>query len=317
MPPGISYIDYYVPPTRISICDLSAAIADKDLAKHGFDSKNSFIDHCRDNLEMESFCYEADLSPEKMISNLIQIFFDSTQLKPEDIDIIIVAQESYNYNFSNLGQYIQYQFKMRNAYVFNISGTGCINLETTLRITKCLLQSEKDISKILILCPQKIEGIATRVIGRFAVLGDGAAIALIDNAGKTATITDTYITANGLFYDMSMDRNFLVHYKQACDSIAYLLSRNHLTFGEIEKIIIPNANYGVFATYFEKFNVPQGKIYRELIGRYGHLPNIDFLINLKSIQESGLVNANDFVFSYGFGWAGNYQSTLLKMGNGY
>lgn len=309
---GIEYLDYYVPKNRVSIEEFIEIIPEEVILKY-YLSKEKCLRYCKKDLMLKSIPVENKLEDFQTLEILLDKMFDSKVIGRNEIDVIILAQESYNYSLENIGQYIQNKYEMNNAFVFNVSGNHCNDVELAIRVSKGLMAESNEIKNILIISSSQIKDMSDRLAGKICVLGDGAGILLLKKDGEQFKILDTNNSTNGYFYDFKMGQdNYLLHYRYGVNSISNILERNNLNSEQIKKVIIQNINPELRIHYFDRFGIGKDKIFMDNIGKYGHITCIDFIANLKDLKDLNILNKNDILLCLGLGLAGSYQATLLS-----
>lgn len=308
---AIEYLDYYLPSNSIDIerfvCNL-----DYDSVPAGLSGKQEYLQYLREVMKAQSIRIARD-DDTSMLHHLLENMFSTHAISPKEIDAIIFTQERFNHKSENLGQYCQYCFGMQNATVLNLSGNHCCNFEMALKLCKSLLFSDNGVDNILVVSAQKLNGLDKRVIGKVAVLGDGAGVALVrKNCGGIA-IRDVNFFNDGYFHDLKIDQNCtLLHYRNSVGLISRILKNNDLSSDSIKTVIAQNINPSLYLKYFERFDL-DGKVFAENIGKYGHLTCVDMIQNLKDSMSTGAMAKNDLVLTFGMGWAGSYASCLLEV----
>lgn len=309
---GIEYLDYYIPNDRVKINELVNQFEDNEQIPY-FNSKLECLRFLKEELLLESIPVENRLKDFEMLDLLVSKMILEKKINPESIDAVIFTQEHFNYYTDNLAQYIQYKYKMNNAFCFEVSGNHCNNVELSIKMAKALMKDDEKVDRILILSAQKIKTMKGRIIGRSCVLGDAAGILLLDRNAQQLKIKDTYNMTNGYFYDTKPKNNeFLYHYKYSTECIKNILVKNSISPSEVKKVIVPNINPSPNIEYFKRFDIGEDRIYLDNVGKNGHLTSIDFIYNLKKLQEIGELSKNDIILTLGMGWAGSYQTSLIN-----
>lgn len=315
---GITYIDYYIPEEEVSISDLLDRIDVKSVPPC-FKTKQEYAGFIEKILKLKSLRVETKLDAAAMISKLIERMFRTQDVKAEEIDVIMFAQEPHFFQQENIAKYLQYKYKMDNAYTVNISGNLCANNEIALSAADSLCQSRKDVDNILIVSATKTEGLDKRLFGTFSIVGDAAGIMLFSRTKSRekyyVKLLDNVIMSDGSFHDVNVnDDNSLLHCKSYSKCIVDLIKKNSLKNENIDTIMIPNANSLLVSQCLAAAGLKTDKIFLDNLSKYGHLDCVDFLINLKDILDDGVVdiNSDGYIFSFGTGATGSYVSSLLS-----
>lgn len=309
---GISYLDYYVPQEKLLIADFLAGIDETSLPPR-FKNKTVYEKFIDSVLELKSIRIENQRAEPEMLGFLLERMFDRHDIEPEDIDMIILAQEPALSQMRNLAQFIQYSYKMNRAYVMQTCGNLCTNIEITLDMACSLINSRQDLNNILIIGAIKVEEPELRILGTYGIYGDGAGIMLINNRDCKIQLLDNEILCDGSFYKLDLNAdNTTIHSQNYLTSINGLIGRNSLEDEMIDKIIIQNANPLLVSQCINAAGFDNDKIFSENFGKYGHLDCLDFLVNLKDAAVNDPESGENLILSIGIGWAGTYVSSLLS-----
>lgn len=310
--PSIKYIDYYIPEEELSI-DNFIDIIDVNSIPKVFKNKKEYLLFIEDILSLKTIRIENTLEPSSMIGKLIEKLFNKGIIKPEEIDIIILAQEPGLNGQKNLAQFLQNKYEMDNSYVFNVSGNNCVNIEIAVDIAFNLIKNNDNMHNILIISSTKTNNINDRIIGAYGIFGDGAGIMLISDINSGIKLIDKVILCNSELYEMNFNvDNSIVHCQFYFKCITELLKKKNLTDDNIKTIIIQNANPMLVTQCISSAGLKQDKIFRNNLGKYGHLNQLDFLVNLKDVWEDESLNKTGYILSFGSGWAGTYVATIIQ-----
>ncbi len=310
---GVSYIDYYIPKEQLSIDQIVNRIQENSLPR-SFKSKTEYISFINNFLNVKNIYVENYLSNGEMIGEMLKNAIKDGTINPNEIKLIIYAQEPGYNPKENVAQYIQHKFNLNNSSIVNISGNHCANVQVALDIACSIYCKNKNMNRILIVSStlKKDEPIDNRIIGSFGILGDAAGIVYLSDRGKRFILEDNVILNNGFFFKANEDdENYLLISKFIQKSLSQLVSRNKLKNDKIEHIVLPNANILMIEQCLYAMGISKNKIFRENISRFGHLDCIDFIVNMKSlfdqIQKDKL---NIIAFSNGL--AGSFVSSFLS-----
>lgn len=311
---GISYIDYYLPTEELSISSLLSQIKNESVP-NSFKNKEDYEEFVKEELCLNSVRVETQLETYDMIDNVLSKMFESAVVKPEEVKLLLLAQEKGVKEKNNMAQYLQYKFKMKNAFVLNVNGNHCANVQVALNMANSIYSGDNSINKIAIISSssKKQELIDNRIIGSYGILGDAAGVVLLEQDSYKATMKDSVALNNGIFYKAnSDDENFLLNCKYAQKCLEKIAQRNSITDEDISQIIIANSNSLMTEQIINSVGLDIDKIYRGGFGKYGHLDCIDFIVNLSDFLNSNY-EKRKHILVYNSGLAGSYVSSLLSV----
>lgn len=316
---SITYLDYYVPETELTISSFLERIEVNSIPAC-FNDREEYRLFIENILDLKSIKIEEELGTAEMIGILIEKMFETQAIDPEEIDIIILAQENDDHEGGggNLSSYIQHRYRMKNAFIANISGNQCIDVEVALAFISSLFESRRDIANILLMGAVKPKSLKKRIVGAYGIMGDGAGIALIRKNQPGISLIDQTIRSNGRFYKgfptgPGPGGDAIIQYSESYfNCISHLLESHALIDGDIEKIIIQNANPLIVSQFIPRLGLNSNKIFNANLGRYGHLNQLDFLVNLKSISRLPAIDKSKYLLSLGSGWYGTFIASLYS-----
>lgn len=310
---GITYLDYYIPEKELTVPELleqAAAIPPT------FNSKKDYAEFLESILKLKGVRVETQLNAAEMMGGLIAKMFDRGQITPEEIDLIMFVQEPDIIPQKNVAKYLQHQYKMKNAYILNVSGNLCANNEIALDVANAICTARHHVHNILIVSVSRMETLEERLFGTYAVGGDAAGIMLFSKEprdGFCLEIVDNLIMSDGSFYDVDVNvDNSLVHCKSYAMCIMDLMKKSSITPDSVEKIIVPNANVLLVSQCLAAAGLKGDKLFLDNQGKYGHMDTVDFVINLSDLMKSETFKRQGSIFSFGTGSTGTYISTLLS-----
>jgi 3-oxoacyl-[acyl-carrier-protein] synthase III len=314
---GITYIDYYIPGEELAAADFLDSIDDRSIPKN-FKNKQEYAALIENVFKLKSIRIETKLDEASMIGGLIEKMFNTQDIKPEEIDVIIATQEPGYVTRDNIARCLQHKHKMGNAYVFHVSGNHCANIEMSVYLGSSLLQTNREINNILIITSNKTETPHKRIFGTYALVGDAAGIMIMSRKnhgdGKYGLrLADNVFLSGSKLYDADVnDDNSIIHCISYVKCISDLIKKNALSNSNVEKILIQNANPLMITQCIASAGLDKNKIFTRNVGKYGHMNYVDFVINLKDIVDEGIVNRDRYIFTFGTGHTGSYASCLFS-----
>ena len=302
----IKYLDYYVPEERISVATVFNAI-DEEKIPAFFETRADGIAFFKSVLNLKEVADAGQKTELDLFDILMAKNLKEQTITPLKTDLIIVIDDALKRGarMDNFGQYVQHKYGFKNADVLVLSGNHCSNIEYAISYGEMLLRSEA-INNILIIGINKVSEYAERVIGNYAVLGDGIGIVLLSSeAGSGVKINESFSLTNGAFYEADLVKAPpLILYKNYMMCISGLLKKSGTKPHAFSEIILQNANTSGIIECFKGLGFNLNKINKENITKYGHIDCIDFVINLKTILDKKAPPGTKII-SFGNGYAGS------------
>lgn len=311
---GIKQIKYYVPDTKISVSDLLESIPDGNInIPMSFSGKQEYTSFIRNELKVDQICIESTLKDFEMLASTVEQLFIDKAIEPEQIDLILLAQESGQRQKQNLAQYIQYEFDIKNAYIINISGNYCANVDYALTLANTMCKGNEEINNVLIMANVKIDDPAKRLAGTYGIISDGSGAMLVGKGFAGVRFLDSSIVSSGLFHRGELNPNdFLVLLKLYIKCIDRLLHKTGVKAENIHDVIIQNANPLIITQGLKYFGIDSSRIFDANKFRYAHVDCLDLLVNLKDLIDLRQNRHDGLVLSFGLGVAGSFISSLFS-----
>ena len=309
---SISQIEYYIPSTALYINDLIQKVEEDSLSSE-FPTLELYENFIKDFLKLESIRVETQLEAHEMIEKVVNNAIEKEKFKPEDIDLIFFVPGAYKRKFENIGQYVQYKCGMNNAFTIELSGNDCVNIEMAVKIGVDLLKVQNNYKNILIVGAAKIDDPNARIIGSYGVYGDAAGLILLNLDNPIIRCHDVVNISNGKLYGALIDKvSVLDHCKYLLKSLNNLMNRNNLKDIVIDDVIIQNANPLLTKQCLNSKGYKEELIFKENLSAYGHLNQLDFLVNIKDLLDRKKEEKQRNFITLGFGWAGSYVSSFMS-----
>jgi 3-oxoacyl-[acyl-carrier-protein] synthase III len=202
---------------------------------------------------------------------------------------------------------------MDNAWIFNLSGNHCANIDYALTIASEIAGNNPRINNILILGNVKINDPAERLIGTYGLLSDGSGAMLLNKQVSGWSLKQSRILSAGRLHHVDLNRDdslLLCKYYVRC--MQELLQQAGLQPEQVAHVITQNANPLLVTQCMESIGISNNKLFTENSSRYAHMDCVDFLVNLKDLTGN-LQQSTDKgnILTFGTGWAGSFISSLI------
>lgn len=255
-------------------------------------------------------------------------------LKAEDLDMIIVATATPDYNsFPSTACIVQDKIGALNAGAFDLVA-GCTGFVYALDCARGLI-SQKANGKALVIGTEILSRILDWKDRNTCVLfGDGAGAALLENSSKDGGIQDSILRSQGSGaqdlvvphggsrrpfnedssrHNLSINMNGKAVYNFAVKAISNIilemLERNKLSMDQIDWIVPHQANVRIIQAACKRMDWPMTKFFLNLMD-YANTSAASVPLALYEMQENGLLKKGQKILTVAFGagltLGGNY-----------
>lgn len=307
----IEYFDYYIPDNTV---DVKRILEEIDLPGY----KKSYITKYS---RLDRICVENKLNCYEMFDGLMEKYLGGNS--GGDIDFLLFSgYNRYVNNAISVPYYIVGKYKLENASIVSIN-QGCTSALQALEIANSIVKSNPH-AKIMIASVWKSDSHDSRLVWP-TVVGDGAGITVISGSGKIKVLdccskSDGQTSLNRYYHPddrrsdhiMELEKRLARNLKTLFED---LLKRNHLKLKDISVIIPQNVSYLICQLQAHNIHTDIGSFFLCNIPKYGHIGDVDNMINLNEAISSGRIKHNDKVIVFSIGEVGenaNYVATLLE-----
>lgn len=311
----IIYSDYYLPKNTIHVSEFLKCSKFKQAQDEDF--CECFISQSR----LEKIGVETDMQPVEIFDGLLEQFFTTSELGPEDIThFIYTSPDHWTQGEIYIPYYLAAHFGMVNA---SISGMvqECVTTLQAMQTAAVMVDSGMA-KNVLILSICYGWNMGDRYTGS-TVVGDGAGILVVGKQGGVGQISGGSSVSDGRFSLYKYKKlppkiSGLEIARKGAEFILGLLKTNGLTLDDIRTIVPQNINYSEYHMYSQYLGIDMQRIYLENISNGGHLAEVDSIRNLTDIRRASAVSPGDKLLLYGSGTIGAgmdavYNGVLLTL----
>lgn len=266
-----------------------------------------------------------------------QAAMESANLKPEKLDLIVVATLSPDMTFPSTASLIQHRLGLRMVTSFDISA-ACSGFIYALEVVSNMMRSGA-YQHALVIGSEKISPILDWSDRATCVLfGDGAgAVVLNKTKDTTYGIIDSYTGNDGArpellylpgggsaipasseslaqrqhYLKMNGREIFKIAVRWMEQSAIIMLKRHGLSPEDIGLIIPHQANLRIIDALARSIKIPREKFFVNL-DRYGNTSAASIPIALHEARQKGCIQSGDYVLLVAFGAGLTWGSTLIK-----
>ena len=308
---GIKYLDYYIPERRLEIDVFLEQLPDAFVPRT-FRDKAAYAGFLTGVLRLGGINCETQLSPAGMLDGLLDKMFGSRIVLPEMIDLVLVTGREGGESLADgLGQYLHSRHGMNKAYILELAGNNCANVDFAIDTACQLLQGYK-FKHILVTAVNLIRRPEERIVGSYALLGDGAGIVLLSKNEAVLSPKGSEMLVNGMLHEGDLEGDHSIElFKYYVECLENIQKRACINDGQISHILVQNANPLLVMPSIESAGLGKDKIFTANFGRWGHLDCVDSIVNLADIARTSLPR-DKYVLTFSTGVRGSYISMLLK-----
>lgn len=253
-------------------------------------------------------------------------------LKPQDIDLILVATVSSDYITPSTACMIQQELQAVNAAAFDINA-ACAGFLYGLNITDAFFRSGV-YKTALIIGVETLSKIVDWSDRSTCVLfgdGAGAVVAKADESGMLACLqgsdgtradvllcnsrsnNNPYVTTSKDFDYVFMNGQdvFKFAVRKVPECLEQLLSECALSAEDIDYFLLHQANYRILTSIAKKLHLPMDK-FPSNVDRCGNTSAASIPVLMDELNRQGTLKEGDLLFLSGFGAGLTWGAALLK-----
>lgn len=259
---------------------------------------------------------------------------DRANIKPEDVELIIVATVSPDNFIPSVACLVQSKLNAAKAACFDIN-VACSGFLYGLEIAKSMMQSMNYKNALVIGSETLSKVMDWTDRGTCILFGDGGGAAVLTRC-ENGGILKSYLRSDGsrgeaLTIEASdfetpfakekkeKDRVIKMNGREVfkfattaiADGVTEILKDTHLTLDDIKYIVPHQANYRIINSAAKKINVDTEKFYMNL-DRYGNTSSASVPLALNEMIENGLINEGDKIILVAFGGGLTHAATLVE-----
>lgn len=263
---------------------------------------------------------------------------ENAQMKPEDIDMIIVATVTPDTIFPSTACRLQHGIGAREVPSFDLAA-ACSGFIFAMSMAQTQIAS--GVMNNILICGAEVLTRFTNYAdrGTCILFGDGAGAAILTatDDNSESKILDTHMASNGAQCDMmilpgggslhppssqmlALQQNYIVIegravFKQAVSKIVHLvgesLERCGLKREDIDMIIPHQMNARIIESAANRLEIPMEKIFVNL-DKYGNTSAATIPIALDEANRQNVIKRGDLVSLVAFGGGLTWASALLR-----
>lgn len=321
---GIIGLGYYVPEKVMTNFDFEKIV----------DTSDEWI-RTRTGIEERRFA-ETGTNTSDLAVEASKKALAAANLKPEDIDLIVMATGTPDYLIQNTACIVQEKLGAHRAGAFDINA-ACSGFVYALTVAGSMIQSGL-YKNVLVIGAEILSRILDMKDRNTCVLfGDGAAAAVVSEVEEGYGILSSYLGAEGedtetlrvpsggsakpvthetidnreIYLKMKGPEVFKFAVKALPKATEEALVKAGLQVSDIDMLVPHQANARIIESAAKRLGMPVEKFYMNL-NRFGNTSSATIGIGLGEALEKGLIKKGDVLALTGFGAGLTYGSMILK-----
>ncbi|MGM9923972.1 MAG: beta-ketoacyl-ACP synthase III [Bacillus sp. (in: firmicutes)] len=246
---------------------------------------------------------------------------ENARIKPEEIDMILVATVTPDQAFPSVACKIQERLGAKKAAAMDVSA-ACAGFMYGMVTAQQFIQTGV-YKYVLVVGVEKLSKIMDWNDRNTAVLfGDGAGAVVLGPVSEEKGILSFELGADGtggkhLYQDEHIVMNgrevFKFAVRQMGESCLSVLKKAGLQKGDVDYLIPHQANYRIMEAARMRLELPQEKM-SKIIHKYGNNSAASIPVALAEEVEAGNIKDNDLVIMVGFGGGLTWGAIALRWG---
>ncbi|WP_079709156.1 beta-ketoacyl-ACP synthase III [Paraliobacillus ryukyuensis] len=310
MQAGITGVGKYVPEKVLTNHDLEKIVDTSDewiRTRTGIEERRI----AADDIDTSDMAYHASVRA-----------IDDAGIKPEDIDLILVATVTPDMPFPTVSCMLQERLGASKAAAMDLSA-ACAGFMYGIVTAKQFIDTGV-YKNILVIGAEKLSKITDWEDRNTCVLfGDGAGAAVIGEVTDGRGILSfelgadggggKFLQQEGRFIQMNGREVFKFAVRQMPESSMHVVEKAGLTKEDVDYLIPHQANIRIMEAARNKLDIPVEKMATS-IKRYGNTSSASIPIALAEAVEDGSVKEDDFIVLVGFGGGLTWGAVGIKWG---
>ncbi len=326
---------------RAGIIGTGSCLPDRIMTNHEFEE---IVDTNDEWIKSHTGISERRFSDEKTATSDLSTTaalraLESAKLKPEDIDLIIVATVTPDMVFPSTACIVQNNIGAVNAAAFDLEA-ACIGFLYGLAVAENFVMTGY-YRNVLVIGAETLSKICDlKDRNTCVIFGDGAGAAVVSEVPEEYGILSTYMGADGSggdllkipaggsrlpatvetvqeglhYIKMDGSKVFKFAVKVMGEAAEKALEKCGLGKDEVDYLIPHQANIRIIDAAVKRLKMPEEKVYVN-IDKYGNMSAASVAVALDEASRKGLLKDGDVVVLVGFGGGLTWGAAVLKWKN--
>ncbi|MCI0414735.1 hypothetical protein L0222_18310 [bacterium] len=207
--------------------------------------------------------------------------------------------------------HLQQDFGLTRASVIGLSQQACTGMLGSLRLARALLLTEPDVQRVLCLSSDRFpEGALYEQ--SYNLISDGATCCVVSLKPRGYKLLASHAITNGSMATASDDETIGSFFNYAHHTILETLEKTNLTMQEIHHVAAQNMNPAAWKILSRLLQYDFERVHSPTLSEIGHVISGDNIINLKHMEDAGIVKSGEKALLFMAGYGLNWQCTILE-----
>ncbi|MFD1706947.1 beta-ketoacyl-ACP synthase III [Siminovitchia sediminis] len=246
---------------------------------------------------------------------------DDAGIRPEEVDMILVATVTPDYSFPSVACMLQAKLGCTHASAMDVSA-ACAGFMYAVSTAKQFIETQS-CKHILVVGVEKLSKITDWSDRNTAVLfGDGAGAVVMGPVSEGRGVLSFELGADGtggkhLYHDQYIQMNgrevFKFAVRQMGESSVKVLEKAGLTKNDVDLLIPHQANIRIMEAARQRLELPEEKM-SKMIHKYGNTSSASIPMVIADEVEAGRIKDDDLVVMVGFGGGLTWGAIAIRWG---
>jgi 3-oxoacyl-[acyl-carrier-protein] synthase-3 len=206
----------------------------------------------------------------------------------------------------------QHVLELEKASSIALSQQGCCGLLSGIDMAEKMLSGSEAQSAILLAGDAFSRGSTREII--YNLMSDASAAVLIEKDAEKNRIVNFHQHSVPYFWDTPKHTNEILasYFPLAQRVIVKCLEQAGMTTSDVTWFVPHNVNLRSWHILTDLLDVPMSRVWSRNISRVGHTVSCDHVINLRDMENDGVLNSNDILVLFTFGFGANWSCMILE-----
>jgi 3-oxoacyl-[acyl-carrier-protein] synthase-3 len=207
--------------------------------------------------------------------------------------------------------HLQCDFKLDNAIVIGLNQQACTGMLGSLRVARMLMISEPEINRALCVTADRFPQNAVYEQS-YNLISDGAAACIASTSVGGFRLVAAHALTNGAMARASDDETVGSFFSYTHRVIQETLAKAGMDVRELNWIVPQNTNRKAWQILARLLKFDFERVYFPTIEEVGHVISGDNIINLKRLEDDGMIQPGQRALLFMAGYGLNWQCVIVE-----